>query len=114
MASPKLGRPQRPSSRRTSRKASKTSPNRSSATSSQSGSARSLAWVVDNFVGWLIDLFADDIFKPGIAIGGLHTSVGLVYRNSAGWQNFASPPGKFTFVGHGGKYTVDCQWRVEM
>ena len=64
-----------------------------------------VAWVVDNFVGWLIDLFADDIFKPGIAIGGLHTSVGLVYRNFAGWQNFASPPGKFTFVGHGGKYT---------
>lgn len=73
-----------------------------------------VAWVVDNFVGWLIDLFADDIFKPGIAIGGLHTAVGLIYRNFGGWQNFASPPGKFTFVGHGGKYTVDCQWRVEM
>jgi hypothetical protein len=73
-----------------------------------------VASVVVLFVGWLIDLFADDIFKPGVAIGGLHTPVGLVYQNCPGWQNFTSPTGKFTFVGHGGTYTVKCHWRVEV
>jgi len=72
-----------------------------------------LGWVLDELVKWLISLFEDDIFAPGTALIRLNTAEGATYLNSPGWSSLCSPEGKFTFTGHGGKYTVKCRWVVD-
>ncbi|MGH3738996.1 MAG: hypothetical protein ACRDT6_25875 [Micromonosporaceae bacterium] len=72
-----------------------------------------VAWVVGAFVGWIIGMFADDVFKPGYTIAGLHTRFAAGYIKSNGWNDYRAPSGRFTWVGHGGKYTLDCHWQVD-
>lgn len=72
-----------------------------------------LGWVLDELVKWLIGLLQDDMFAPGTAPIRLNTAEGATYLNSPGWSSLCSPEGKFTFTGHGGKYTVKCRWVVD-
>ncbi|MGH3649044.1 MAG: hypothetical protein ACRDTM_17935 [Micromonosporaceae bacterium] len=71
-----------------------------------------VGWVVEAFAGWIIGLLMDDLFKPGFTYIGLHTPVAAGYEKGW-WTDYRAPSGRFTFKGHGGKYTVDCHWQVD-
>lgn len=75
--------------------------------------AEIMTWIVMNLVDWILDIFADDIFPPITAYATLSSPFEFMYQNvpGSGWTNLAWP-GQLTFTGHGGKYTVNCHWKI--
>ncbi|MCP3939633.1 MAG: hypothetical protein GY708_30180 [Actinomycetia bacterium] len=69
------------------------------------------AWIVDVFAGWLIKALKDDVFPPFTArVTTPSMSARWNYANGR-WGNPSSGRRLAYFNGHGGRYSVEYEWR---